>query len=41
MGEENFMKYLEEIGYLNMVKFIEKEILKEEAKFCFLKNKKS
>lgn len=40
MGVRNFMKYLEEIGYLDMVKSMEKEILKEESKFWFFKNKK-
>ena len=40
MGVRNFMKYLEEIGYFELIKSIEKEILIEESKPWFLKSKK-
>ena len=40
MGVRNFMKYLEEIGYCELIKSIEKEILIEESKPWFLKSEK-
>ena len=40
MGVRNFMKYLEEIGYFEFIKSIEKEILLEESKPWFLKDQR-
>ena len=40
MGVREFMKYLKEFRYFELIKSIEKEILKEECKPWFFKNKK-
>lgn len=34
------MKYLEKIGYFEIIKSIEEEIIKEESKAWFLRDKK-